>query len=98
EDLIIGTKSRKKKKKTVIIGIKSTINGESSTAIGNEIVGTKENSVYLGYKTKDANSSVSKEMNEYSNDMIGTTVLTFKAGKPLGIFSVGSVGYERRIQ
>ncbi|WP_068268376.1 OmpA family protein, partial [Caviibacter abscessus] len=98
EALIIGTDSRTTKNKAVIIGIKSTINGESSTAIGNEIVGTKENSVYLGYKTKDANSSVSKEMNEYSNDMIGTTVLTFKAGKPLGIFSVGSVGYERRIQ
>ncbi|NYV28334.1 hypothetical protein HP397_05905, partial [Streptobacillus felis] len=89
----------------VVIGFnknKSDSNFKASAknivAIGNDIVATQDDSVYLGNGSKDAAAANTKAMDTYSTDTINGITLNFAGGTPTGLVSVGSEGKERRIQ
>ena len=72
--------------------------GKNIVAVGNDIVATEDNSVYLGNGSKNATAGASKVMEGYNTDTINGITLNFAGGTPAGIVSVGSEGKERRIQ
>ncbi|WP_231479795.1 YadA-like family protein, partial [Streptobacillus canis] len=89
----------------IVLGFNTTkeesnfkVSGKNIVAVGNDIVATEDNSVYLGNGSKNATAGASKVMGEYNTDTINGITLNFAGGAPAGIVSVGSAGKERRIQ
>lgn len=74
------------------------LSAKNIVAIGNNIVAKNDNSVYLGNNSTEADSEVSKVLEEYEMETIQEHVYKYRGGKPQGIVSVGKTGEERRIQ
>ncbi len=103
---VLGYKSKigeknKKTENSYLLGNNSTLTASNSVVFGSNIKADQDNSVYLGNDSKYvAKSDTTLGLNEYQLEEIQKLFKgqTFAGTKTNGIFTVGDVGKERRLQ
>lgn len=103
---VLGYKSKigeknKKTENSYLLGNNSTLTASNSVVFGSNIKADQDNSVYLGNDSKYvAKSDTTLGLDEYQLEEIQKLFKgqTFAGTKTNGIFTVGDVGKERRLQ